>query len=888
MSYKFYMQKSEVQSAPIYDIETQFAGLHVLGVSGLNSFGKVKNVYEMSYAEEELVDLTYPTTPILDQTIINFHFCIVGTNIQTVKDLFIDFATNNIIYYWDTNNNKRVKLYRVDEFSESLIVIRDNIDYFEATIAYKNVKGYTDTSCFSSTWSVTAGETLVFPLSGHSPLTVSTYVYWGDGTYTTIAANTNLGTSGVSHTYTSAGDYTIIVQNANNQMPFFSLQTPITSRDNLKSLDTPFLTMYNGGNIITVLNGLCESASNLTSICENLFLLNQQGTSLFESFSFCSKLATLPQRLLYYLPLLTSVDSCFSGTLITSIPNNFFRYNTALTNVSACFSACTVLASCPYYLFRYNLLITDFSNTFASCPKLVYNSDIFCDEATEKTTRFASVTPNFTSCFNRATESHTEIGVVPELWSYTYTGTPTSTTCFYGAGNAATSVSNYTSIPYSWGGSTLFSYSNPVISDVTLEGCTAVMTLTIDTSYYATLTSTGYSLDAGADTPITPVKTVDGAFFDTYTATVTITGLSNNTAHSIRMFFVYNGATHSTINTVFTTLEVGVNEAVFEFTIYVDAITENGSAKLFYLPFSGTAPSTDTIIYWDTYYDVENGTTTSTTITANSTISAYPSHSYTTSGIGYKHIKIYNSACVMPKFGCISPAANFHITTIDTPMYKMYNGATPIIALNYLFYGQSQLLSVCADIFDNNTIAMNSLQYAFTDCSSLGEIPANIFDKLTSLSQVTGIFKNCTSLTELPTDLFRYNVNIDGFYESFRGCTSLISVPDLFFRYNLKAHNFNQCFLYCDNLCINADIFCDDESERGLRFSTSGLYDSTTAPTFYKMFFRYSNGSFALSGTAPQLTDYIFTYDARSSDCFGGRGNNANTITNYSTLGAWK
>lgn len=880
------MQKSEVQSAPIYDIETQFAGLHVLGVSGLNSFGKVKNVYEMSYAEEELVDLTYPTTPILDQTIINFHFCIVGTNIQTVKDLFIDFATNNIIYYWDTNNNKRVKLYRVDEFSESLIVIRDNIDYFEATIAYKNVKGYTDSSGFNSTWSVTAGETLVFPFSGYSPLLVSTYIYWGDGTSTTIAANTNLGTSGVSHTYTTAGNYTIVVKNENNQMPFFSLQTPITSRANLTSLDTPFLTMYNGGSVITVLNGLCESATNLVSICENLFLLNQQGTSLFESFSGCSKLATLPQRLLYYLPLLTSVDSCFSGTLITSVPNNFFRYNTALTNVSACFSLCSVLATVPYYLFRYNLLITDFSNTFSTCPKLVYNSDIFCDETTEKTTRFASVTPDFTSCFNMASETHTEVGIAPELWSYTYASTPTSTTCFSGNGNDATSVSNYTSIPYSWGGSTLFSYGNTVISNVTLDGCTAAMTLTIDTSYYATLTSAGYSLDVGADTPITPVKTVDGTFFDTYTATVTITGLENNTSHSIRMFFVYNGVTHSTINTVFTTKQVIVDEAMFEFTIWVDEILSNGSPKLFYLPFSGTAPSTDTIIYWD----FANDETDTTTITANSTILAYPSHSYVASGAReYKQIKIYNSAAVMPKFGCISPAVNFHITTIDTPMYKMYNGATPIITLDYLFYGQSQLLSICADVFDNNTTAMSSLQYAFSDCSSLGEIPETIFDKLISLSQVSGLLKNCTSLTELPTDLFRYNVNIDGFYALCRGCTSLITVPDLFFRYNLKADNFNDCFLYCDNLCINADLFCDDASERGLRFSTSGLYNSTSAPTFYRMFFRYTNKSFAIGGTAPQLTDYVFIpYTPRITSCFGGHGNNANTITNYSTLGAWK
>jgi len=65
----------------------------------------------------------------------------------------------------------------------------------------------------------------------------------------------------------------------------------------------------------------------------------------------------------------------------------------------------------------------------------------------ESGTRFNGKSVNFQSCFERSTFTGTQ-GTAPDLWNCT--GTPTKTTCFGGAGNNLTSISNYTDIPVEW------------------------------------------------------------------------------------------------------------------------------------------------------------------------------------------------------------------------------------------------------------------------------------------------------------------------------------------------------------------------------------------------------------------------------------------------------
>ena len=51
-------------------------------------------------------------------------------------------------------------------------------------------------------------------------------------------------------------------------------------------------------------------------------------------------------------------------------------------------------------------------------------------------------------CFSRESYSG-EQGTAPGLWNYSF-GSVTSTGCFGGSGNSATSISNYAGIPTGW------------------------------------------------------------------------------------------------------------------------------------------------------------------------------------------------------------------------------------------------------------------------------------------------------------------------------------------------------------------------------------------------------------------------------------------------------
>ena len=57
---------------------------------------------------------------------------------------------------------------------------------------------------------------------------------------------------------------------------------------------------------------------------------------------------------------------------------------------------------------------------------------------------------NFSNCFNRTTWTGSTKGTAPALWSATMNASSTKTTCFGGAGNNATSLTNYASIPAAW------------------------------------------------------------------------------------------------------------------------------------------------------------------------------------------------------------------------------------------------------------------------------------------------------------------------------------------------------------------------------------------------------------------------------------------------------
>ncbi|MGL5980586.1 MAG: fimbrillin family protein, partial [Phocaeicola sp.] len=235
---------------------------------------------------------------------------------------------------------------------------------------------------FSFTIKTTAANTkysLPFGISGATgdyELTVN----WGDGTeIQTIAASTPL-TSKIEHTYAVAGEFTITI--TSSETDYTKAQMPMVSwkeDTRLISIDTP--------------------------------LLNTAVTDFSDAFYDCSSL--------------------------TSIPEGLFKYNTAVTNFKDVFRRCTSLTTIPEGLFANNTKVTSFYGVFQGCTKAKANVNIFCDEATEKNTRFSSVTSkiDFTWAFYNvgSTLSDVSESVFPALWEYDYHEDPSKRQCFRNA-----------------------------------------------------------------------------------------------------------------------------------------------------------------------------------------------------------------------------------------------------------------------------------------------------------------------------------------------------------------------------------------------------------------------------------------------------------------------
>ena len=200
-------------------------------------------------------------------------------------------------------------------------------------------------------------------------------------------------------------------------------------------------------------NSTFRNCSGLTGgIPLDLFRYNTlASTNAFVStFEGCSGLTSIPIDLFRYNTLITTFLGTFTGCSgLTSIPVDLFRYNTSATEFWSTFQGCYNLTSVPVLLFKYNTNANSFYRTFYGCNKLQLNRNIFFADG-EEASRFLNKTVSFQQCFYRTSFTGT-MGEAPPLWSCSFgTGSSTKTSCFGGAGNSVSSLSNYASIPVAW------------------------------------------------------------------------------------------------------------------------------------------------------------------------------------------------------------------------------------------------------------------------------------------------------------------------------------------------------------------------------------------------------------------------------------------------------
>jgi hypothetical protein len=327
------------------------------------------------------------------------------------------------------------------------------------------------------------------------PLLIGTHnftVNWGDGTSdSTVTAYTSATRV---HTYATAGTRTITMvgtciafgfNNAGDKlkvteiidfigdMGFTTLNfngctnltaissnmkelTSLTTAENIFRDCTKLTSIptdaFSGSTKITRFFGAFRGCSDLRAIPANLFKYNTIVTSFEQTFYGCNDafLTTIPTDLFRYNDKVTTFKSVFFGTTrIGAIPTDLFRYNLLATNFQMAFHTCFRLTTIPTELFKYNVQANDFIWTFYGCDKLCLNASIFYAPG-EENTRFLNKSVKFTECFTRTSFTGVQ-GEAPAIWNCNFgTGTVTATSCYSGAGNSTTSLSNYSSIPSEW------------------------------------------------------------------------------------------------------------------------------------------------------------------------------------------------------------------------------------------------------------------------------------------------------------------------------------------------------------------------------------------------------------------------------------------------------
>ena len=279
------------------------------------------------------------------------------------------------------------------------------------------------------------GKNFGFTASGATDYIVD----WGDGT-------SNTGTS--SHSYSNFGVYHVtITKGSSNNFPAVSFN----NSEIITSIDSP-IPFMNG---VTSLNGILSGCTHVSSIDENLFYFNPQLTSVGTIISNNDLITSLPSNLMKPLVNLTTLISGFGGLHnLESIPNGFLDNCTKITRFYRTFRNCTNLVTIPDLLFKNNTVANDFNQCFMNCNKATIPQNLFGDDSTERSTRFVGLGyVDFDSCFMRSSYTGSATMTVPALWDYTFDSTPGRWGCYGGAGNSATNITNYSSIPNPWNAS---------------------------------------------------------------------------------------------------------------------------------------------------------------------------------------------------------------------------------------------------------------------------------------------------------------------------------------------------------------------------------------------------------------------------------------------------
>ena len=164
----------------------------------------------------------------------------------------------------------------------------------------------------------------------------------------------------------------------------------------------------------------------------------------------------------------------------------------------------------------------------------------------------------------------------------------------------------------------------------------------------------------------------------------------------------------------------------------------------------------------------------------------------------------------------------FYGTSITSVPVGLLDAMTGVGSWSSLFDQCSDLETIPAGLFNNQTILGGGFFYTFRGCGSLTAIPSGLFSGQTAVTTFQSTFQFCNSLTAIPSGLFDDSPNVTSFVQTFAGCGNLTAITTGLFNNNTKVVSFQRTF--------------DGDYQLAGSIPT-GLFDSATGCTsFYETF----------------------------------------------------
>lgn len=158
--YNFYMQACDINGNKItppedcpeedkylfdeIELETEFKGLLYIKCAGLNSIGKVKNIYTETYSDADRLRVFMPKEVKNEETVVTLTLVFVGEKRNEVRDSFNNYIRQGFHKYWDDARNKEFVFFVKDELPIGEEMWHGSTPYLRCDYKLQNVKGKTE------------------------------------------------------------------------------------------------------------------------------------------------------------------------------------------------------------------------------------------------------------------------------------------------------------------------------------------------------------------------------------------------------------------------------------------------------------------------------------------------------------------------------------------------------------------------------------------------------------------------------------------------------------------------------------------------------------------------------------------------------------------------